>query len=88
MAYGKKIISVCLTVIMLATLLMLGLSMGMEAYAENSKVEDAQNSVVRVFVGVGAIGGTGSGFAVGGKDEDVEYVVTNYHVVAGYLNDA
>lgn len=88
MAYGKKIISVCLTVIMLASLLMLGLSMGMEAYAENSKVEDAQNSVVRVFVGVGAIGGTGSGFAVGGKDEDVEYVVTNYHVVAGYLNDA
>ena len=89
MAYGKKIISVCLTVIMLATLLMLGLSMGMEAYAENSKVEDAQNSVVRVFVdmGGGSIG-IGSGFAVGGKDEDVEYVVTNYHVVAGYLNDA
>ena len=49
MAYGKKIISVCLTVIMLASLLMLGLSMGMEAYAENSKVEDAQNSVVRVL---------------------------------------
>lgn len=89
MAYGKKIISVCLTVIMLTSLLMLGLSMGMEAYAENSKVEDAQNSVVRVFVdmGGGSIG-IGSGFAVGGKDEDVEYVVTNYHVVAGYLNDA
>ena len=83
MAYGKKIISVCLTVIMLASLLMLGLSMGMEAYAENSKVEDAQNSVVRVFadVGDGSIS-IGSGFAVGGKDEDVEYIVTNYHVVS------
>lgn len=83
MAYGKKIISVCLTVIMLASLLMLGVSMGMEAYAENSKVEDAQNSVVRVFadVGDGRIS-IGSGFAVGGKDEDVEYIVTNYHVVS------
>lgn len=83
MAYGKKIISVCLTVIMLASLLMLGVSMGMEAYAENSKVEDAQNSVVRVFadVGDGSIS-IGSGFAVGGKDEDVEYIVTNYHVVS------
>lgn len=83
MAYGKKIISVCLTVIMLTSLLMLGASMGMEAYAENSKVEDAQNSVVRVFadVGDGSIS-IGSGFAVGGKDEDVEYIVTNYHVVS------
>ena len=83
MAYGKRIISVCLTVIMLASLLMLGLSMGMEAYAENDKVEDAQNSVVRVFT----TDGIGSGFAVGEKDEDVEYIVTNYHVVDGYLND-
>lgn len=89
MAYGKKIISVCLTVIMLATLLMLGLSMGMEAYAENSKVEDAQNSVVRVFtLDTKGSGGKGSGFAVGAKDEDVEYIVTNYHVVEGYFNDA
>ena len=89
MAYGKKIISVCLTVIMLATLLMLGLSMGMEAYAENSMVEDAQNSVVRVFtLDTKGSGGKGSGFAVGAKDEDVEYIVTNYHVVEGYFNDA
>ena len=83
MAYGKRIISVCLTVIMLASLLMLGLSMGIEAYAENDKVEDAQNSVVRVFTTYGI----GSGFAVGEKNEDVEYIVTNYHVVEGYLND-
>lgn len=83
MAYGKKIISACLTVIMLVSLLMLGLSMGMEAYAENSKVEDAQNSVVRVFT----LETKGSGFAVGAKDEDVEYIVTNYHVVEGYFND-
>lgn len=83
MAYGKKIISVCLTVIMLASLLMLGFSMGIEAYAENSKVEDAQNSVVRVFADVGSnMISIGSGFAVGAKDEDVEYIVTNYHVVS------
>ena len=78
MAYGKKIISVCLTVIMLTSLLMLGFSMGIEAYAENSKVEDAQNSVVRVFADVGSnMVSIGSGFAVGEKDEDVEYIVTN-----------
>ena len=83
MAYGKKIISVCLTVIMLTSLLMLGFSMGIEAYAENSKVEDAQNSVVRVFADVGSnMVSIGSGFAVGEKDEDVEYIVTNYHVVS------
>lgn len=82
MTYGKRIMSVCLTVIMLMSLLMLGSVMSVSACAENSKVEEAQNSVVRIFVNLPGGISIGSGFAVGGKDEDVDTIITNYHVIA------
>lgn len=85
MKYIKKAVNYCL---LFAALLAFGSTLQVSAYAENSRVEDAQNSVVRVFVEMADGVSIGSGFAVGGEDEDVEIIITNYHVIADDPNNA
>jgi len=87
MTYGKKIARICLVFALVICLLPVISGVDLGAYAASDRVEDAQNSVVRVFVPVwdGVI--TGSGFAVGDEGEDVEYIVTNNHVVEEDLDN-
>lgn len=87
MTYGKKIARLCLIFTLVICLLPVISGVDLSAYAASDRVEDAQNSVVRVFVPVwdGVI--TGSGFAVGEEKKDVEYIVTNNHVVEEDLDN-
>jgi hypothetical protein len=84
MQYRKKIICFCMALIMIIALLS---TCACADSGYSDKVEQAQNSVVRVFVTRGSeIYSFGSGFAVGEAGEDVETIVTNYHVVEGYTD--
>ena len=61
--------------------LSLCLSCGVSAFADRG-VEEAQKSVVRVFLPLSDYMVTGTGFVVGDGTSNKSYVVTNYHVVA------
>lgn len=52
------------------------------AYADTNNIEEAQRSVVRVFILFPDGVSTGSGFVVGAKDEPADTIVTCYHVIA------
>ena len=76
MKYGKRILCFCITLLLLTALL------AVCACADSSRVEEAQNSVVRVYVTKQSeVWSIGSGFAVGEADEKPDIIVTNYHVV-------
>ncbi len=81
MKYGKRFLCFCITVLLLIGLL------AVCACADSSRVEAAQNSVVRVYVTKQSeVYSIGSGFAVGEADKKPDIIVTNYHVVEDGTN--
>lgn len=80
----------------LAFLLVFGVVGGMakqEASAEGNEINQVRESVVVVATYLqarrgGELGfGYGTGFFVGNEDSDVQYLVTNHHVIEHYLNN-
>ena len=69
---------------LMAFLLCAALLFPITAGATNQAVLDASKSVVRIYAesGYSRYASIGSGFAVGTVGNAVEYIVTNYHVVA------
>ncbi len=81
MKYGKRFLCFCITMLLLTGLL------AVCACADSSRVEEAQNSVVRVYVTKQSeVYSIGSGFAVGEADKKPDIIVTNYHVVEDGTN--
>ena len=71
-------------VLALAVLLLAG---GLQAYADSSKVEEAQEGVVRVICICTSYYSTGTGFAVGELDDKAQIIITNNHVVEDNVNN-
>lgn len=71
-----------------AALLALG-CWAMPAFADANKAAEVRNSVVMIFFyaedDTSFVSSQGTGFFVGAKGEDPQYIVTNYHVIEYYI---
>lgn len=73
----------------LAALLLAVGCLTMPAFADTNKAAEVRNSVVMIFFyaedDTGFVSSQGTGFFVGAKGEDPQYIVTNYHVIEYYI---
>lgn len=85
----KRVCKMVLAFLLVFTVM--GGMVSQEASAEGSKVNQARESIVAVAVYHDGADGqeygicSGSGFFVGNQNEDVQYLVTNHHVIDDYL---
>lgn len=84
----KRIISICAAIVMFFCLLG---GMPRQVLAETNNISQIRESVVVVAVylqqdsGKNLGFGYGTGFFVGNPDSDVQYLITNHHVINAYL---